>query len=183
MLGQRAARCANLLALAGITAILTGAFVVQFARGELPCPLCNLQRAAFLAMAAGPALNLAFGARPRHYGLTLLAAVLGAIFSGRQMLLHITPGDPGYGAPLFGVHLYSWAFGVFVLAIVLTAVMLVLGESSDVRPSKRLARLALAPLALLAALGAGATLLQCGFGLCPDNPAHYRLLQPAPNSG
>ena len=28
----------------------------------------------------------------------------------RQILLHIMPGDPGYGSALLGYHYYCWAF-------------------------------------------------------------------------
>ena len=37
--------------------------------------------------------------------------------SGRQVLLHILPGDPGYGGEVLGLHLYSWAFIVFATII------------------------------------------------------------------
>ena len=42
----------------------------------------------------------------------------------RQILLHIMPGDPGYGSALLGYHYYTWAFFGFAVAIVATAVML-----------------------------------------------------------
>ena len=81
---------------------------MQFAYDNLPCPLCLLQRIAFTMMAAGLIYNLGFGPRARGYGLILLAAIFGGAVSIRQILLHIAPGDPGYGAPVFGLHDYTW---------------------------------------------------------------------------
>lgn len=44
--------------------------------------------------------------------------------STHQILLHIaTPGDPGYGPAVMGLHLYTWAFVTFAIAIALAVVM------------------------------------------------------------
>src|SRR5688572_25809605 len=121
----------NTLALYALSALLIAAFAVQFARNELPCPLCLLQRAFFCALAIGPILNLRFGPRPSHYALSMLAALAGAAVSVRQILLHILPGDPGYGSATFGYHYYTWAFILFVLALVLLTLMLLLDGQFD----------------------------------------------------
>src|SRR6188472_1842289 len=97
-LTPRRAVTLNALGLYAIALILAAAFVFQFALGELPCPLCLLQRVAFAALAVGPILNLRYGPRPSHYALSLIAAIAGAGISMRQVLLHIIPGDPGYGS-------------------------------------------------------------------------------------
>jgi disulfide bond formation protein DsbB len=89
----------NALALYAISAVLAVAFYWQFAYGELPCPLCMLQRASFSALAVGPVLAIRHGPKPQHYGLTILAALMGAAVAARQILLHIMPGDPGFGSP------------------------------------------------------------------------------------
>jgi disulfide bond formation protein DsbB len=94
----------NALALYAIAAVLLAAFYVQFALGELPCPLCLLQRVALTGLAVGPILTLRHGPRPAHYGLIILAGLLGATIASRQVLLHITPGDAGYGSALMGYH-------------------------------------------------------------------------------
>src|SRR5262245_47193486 len=114
----------NALALYAIAAVLAGAFYFQFAQHELPCPLCMLQRAAFIAMALGPMLTLRNGPRPGYYGLTILAAVIGAAIASRQVLLHILPGDPGYGSAILGLHFYTWAFVCFAAGIIAAATML-----------------------------------------------------------
>ena len=92
--------------------------------GELPCPLCLLQRIQFAMLAIGPILNIRFGPRPSHYAVSLLTAAAGAGFAMRQILLHIMPGDPGYGSALLGYHYYTWAFIGFAAAIVLIGAML-----------------------------------------------------------
>ncbi|QGZ33263.1 disulfide bond formation protein B [Stappia indica] len=175
----------NALALLAISAVLGVAFLDQFANGELPCPLCLLQRAGFLLLAVGPVLNVARGPRPAHYGVTILAGLLGAGFAMRQVLLHIEPGDAGYGAPFLGLHFYTWAFVVFVAAVAASALMLVLrAPIEEARPAGtravRLTGLSLVAVLLvlaMAALNTASTLIECGFESCPDNPTVYRLLQ------
>jgi hypothetical protein len=83
-----------------------------------------MQRIQFAMLAAGPVLNVRFGPRPSHYALALLAAVAGAVFAARQILLHIAPGDAGYGSALLGYHYHTWAFIGFAVAIALTAIAL-----------------------------------------------------------
>ena len=94
------ARHLNALALLGCSAILVVAFGYQFALGELPCPLCLLQRAAFAAAGLGFALSVRFGPRPSHYGVVILSALAGAAVAGRQVALHVVPGTGGYGSTL-----------------------------------------------------------------------------------
>ena len=114
----------NALALYALSLLLTAAFAAQLMLRELPCPLCLLQRILFALLAIGPILNIRFGPRPSHYALSLLAAVVGASVSTRQVLLHILPGDAGYGSALLGYHYYTWALIAFIAAIVLLAAML-----------------------------------------------------------
>ena len=118
------AQTLNALSLYAIALVLAGAFAAQLLLGELPCPLCLLQRIQFAMLAIGPILNLRFGPRPSHYALSLFAAAAGTAFAARQSLLHIMPGDPGYGTALFGYHYYTWALIGFAAAIVLLAAML-----------------------------------------------------------
>ena len=60
-------------------------------------------------------------------GMGLLGALIGgAEVSVRQILLHIKPGDPGYGAPVLGIHLYTWALITFIIVIAYCGVQLVL---------------------------------------------------------
>lgn len=171
----------NALSLYALSAVLIAAFAMQFARDELPCPLCLLQRAFMCALAAGPILNLRFGPRPSHYALSMLAAVAGAAVSVRQILLHILPGDPGFGSATFGYHYYTWAFILFVVALVLLALMLILDGQFD-RAAAEPRPTAAARVAVLLAVGLTAanilsTMAICGFASCPDNPVRYELFQ------
>ena len=171
----------NALSLYALSAVLIAAFAMQFARDELPCPLCLLQRAFMCALAAGPILNLRFGPRPSHYALSMLAAVAGAAVSVRQILLHILPGDPGFGSATFGYHYYTWAFILFAVALVLLALMLILDGQFD-RAAAEPRPTAVARVAVLLAVGLTAanilsTMAICGFASCPDNPVRYELFQ------
>lgn len=134
-------------------------------------------------LAVGPILNLRFGLRPSHYALSLLAAAGGVVVSTRQVLLHILPGDPGYGSAIFGYHYYSWALIGFAVAIVLLALILCFdrqferGDAAPRAPAGAFARAAVWLMIGLVALNVGSTLLECGFGACADNPVVYELLQ------
>lgn len=189
------ARSLNALGLLAVGAVLLVAFGFQLALGELPCPLCILQRSAFAAVLAGLALNLRFGPRPSHYGLVIIAALVGAAISARQVLLHIVPGTGAYGDPILGLHFYTWALILF-LVIVLGAAMMLLFDRQFEEPDDLamlrngaaglgvLGGLAIA-LALLMAAGNGvSTVLECAGGLCPDDPQSYILLDdPLPVPG
>jgi disulfide bond formation protein DsbB len=176
----------NALSLYGIALVLAAAFAAQILLGELPCPLCLMQRIQFAMLAVGPVLNIRFGPRPSHYAVSLLSAVAGAGFAMRQVLLHITPGDAGYGTALFGYHYYSWAFIGFAVAIVLIIIMLMfdsqfVGTDSD-KPATIgwFGRAAVLIVTAFVALNVISTLLECGFDACPDNPTTYKLLQLSP---
>ncbi len=170
----------NALALYAIGLVLLAAFFFQIAFDELPCPLCLLQRAAFTALAVGPVLTLKLGPRPSHYGITVVAALLGAGIAARQILLHIAPGDPGYGSALFGYHFYTWAFFCFAAAILASAVVLLFDAQFAGAPEPPQLGLfetgAIWLVLALTILNAASTLLQCGFSACPDNPVHYQLI-------
>jgi disulfide bond formation protein DsbB len=175
----------NALALYGIGLVLTAAFAAQFLLHELPCPLCLLQRVLFALLAVGPILNVRFGPRPGHYALSLLTAAAGAVVSTRQILLHILPGDAGYGSALLGYHYYTWALIGFVAAIVLLAAILLFdSQFDDDGATQAVAAGGFAQAAVwlvigLTALNVISTLLECGFRACADNPIVYELLKSA----
>jgi disulfide bond formation protein DsbB len=93
--------------------ILAAAFAFQLVAGEPPCPLCVVQRIALIMCALGP-LYLLRQARDRALtsrdlaigsGIAIVSALIGATASTRQVLLHILPGDLGFGTPFLGLHL------------------------------------------------------------------------------
>ena len=173
----------NALGLYAIAAVLAAAFAAQFLLHELPCPLCLLQRIQFAMLAIGPILNIRHGPRPSHYAVSLFAAIAGAAFATRQVLLHIMPGDPGYGSALLGFHYYTWALIGFSVAIVAIAAVLLFDRQfkSDNTPlPAKPGAFAQAAVWLAIALTAAnvlSTLVECGFGACPDNPVDYELLK------
>jgi disulfide bond formation protein DsbB len=173
----------NALSLYGLALVLVAAFAAQLVLHELPCPLCLLQRILFATLAIGPILNIRFGPRPSHYALSLLAAVAGAIASTRQVLLHIMPGDGGYGSALLGYHYYTWALIGFIAAIVLLAAILLFDrqfedDGAALPPTGALfGQIAVWLVIGLTLLNVISTLLECGFGACADNPLVYELLK------
>src|SRR6266851_5109914 len=172
----------NALGLYAVSLVLVVAFAAQLLLNELPCPLCLLQRIQFAMLAVGPILNVRFGPRPSHYALSLLTAAAGAAFAMRQILLHIMPGDPGYGSALLGYHYYTWAFIGFAVAILLIAAMLLFDrqfKEDGAAPPRRSAFVhgAVWLVIALTALNVVSTLLECGFAACPDNPVDYQLLK------
>lgn len=116
------------------TVVMLSAFFIQFVKGEFPCPLCMLQRYGMI-LATLSALFVIMQARrgtlttaryAQGLGMGLLSVLAGASVSVRQIELHILPGDPGYGEPFLGLHLYSWAFITFAIVMVYVGVMLTL---------------------------------------------------------
>jgi len=173
----------NALSLYAVALVLVAAFTAQLLLHELPCPLCLLQRIQFAVLAIGPIMNIRWGPRPSHYALSLLAAAAGAAFSTRQILLHIMPGDAGYGMALFGYHYYTWALIGFAAAIVLLAAILLFDRQFEQdKTAQQVAPGAFAITAVwlvigLTALNVVSTLLECGFGACAENPLLYELLK------
>src|SRR6266852_6110182 len=119
----------------------------------------------------------------RSLAVSLLTAAAGAAFAMRQILLHIMPGDPGYGSALLGYHYYTWAFIGFAVAIIVIAAMLLFdrqfSEDGAAQPVEAgaFARIAVWLVIGLTALNVVATLLEGGLGACPDNPVEYELLR------
>jgi disulfide bond formation protein DsbB len=174
----------NVLAVCGV---LLGAFAVQFGQGELPCPLCVLQRMAMLLCALGPAfviLQAGNGDAPESdfatgYGMSVLAAVAGAGIAGRQVLLHVVPPDPGFGAPVLGLHLYTWSLIVFGTALVVSGLNLVFARAlvpRCVRPGWP-SRVVIGLLGAIILANAVAVFFEEGLHwTLPDDPDRYRLL-------
>jgi hypothetical protein len=188
----RPSRALNSIALIVVCGVLVGAYIFQFTLNELPCPLCLLQRVAFVAVGYGLALNLIYGAKPHHYGIMLIAAVYGGSVSIRQILLHIVPGTGSYGSPVLGLHYYTWAGICFFLIILGTSVMLLFeGQYKKLQdePSHerfgglKLAKFTFFLLLFLAAANAVTTLLECGPLICADPPTDYKLLEDLNKSG
>lgn len=171
----------NIAAILILSGVLLGAYYVQFGKGEMPCPLCLIQRLAMLGVAFGAMLNIRYGIRPAHYGVSLISAVFGASVSVRQILLHIVPGEGagGYGSTVLGMHLYTWAFVVFAVSIVLIGVMMMFegqfnkGTDSESPRKTPLITAVFFLVVLIALSNTVTTFLECGLAECPDDPVSY----------
>ncbi|MFC6633761.1 disulfide bond formation protein B [Microbulbifer taiwanensis] len=175
----RNARWLDALALLAVSATLWFAFGWQLLVKELPCPLCLLQRVAFIMVGIGLLMNLRFGNRPLHQGIVVLSALAGVVASARQVLLHIAPGDPGFGSPFLGLHFYTWALLIFLALLVYCGLMLMSDAAgSDTAPRKLtpLARYAALVFLAILVVNVVSTTLECGLGPCPDNPTRYQWL-------
>lgn len=179
-------RVINILGLFGICFILLIAFYLQWWPKELPCPLCLLQRVAFVAIGIGFVLNIKFDLRPSHYGLIVLGALFGRLVAARQVLLHVTPGQTPYGSAIFGLHDYSWSWVLFSATVLISAFLLLfdrqfsltefkIGNRSPGKITHIFGDIATYMFLLLVLLEIVFTLFECGFGLCPDNPVRYLL--------
>ena|SRR5450432_1572303 len=167
----------NVLALFGLSIVLATAFYYQLVLGELPCPLCALQRVGFIVAGVGLMLNLRAGYSPANYGLVLLTSVAAGAASLRQISLHVIPGSGSYGSALFGFHFYTLAFVAYGMLVVFTGLMLMLHVRPPVRErivgDRFLEWTACWLFMILAAGNVVAFALECGLGACPDNPIAY----------
>lgn len=118
-----------------ICSILLSSFFIQVVLGEFPCPLCMVQRISMMLCALGQVYILAclLHNRELHFkdfmlgnGMTLFAALAGMLMSTRQILLHIVPPDPGYGDPILGLHIYTWALLIFFAELIAVGLNLLL---------------------------------------------------------
>ncbi|CAN5328057.1 hypothetical protein BH10PSE19_BH10PSE19_13640 [soil metagenome] len=113
------------LGIIGIAIILTAVFVFVGLFNLEPCPLCGLQRLALVNIGIALLMNLRYGNWAAHWALVILSAVAGIAVSMRQILLHIN--DPiGFGDAIWGIHAYSWCFIAFAIAIIVSAMMLII---------------------------------------------------------
>ena len=174
----------NAIGLLVITIILTFALYDQFADHDLPCPLCLLQRIGFTACIFAILLNILYGPKPWHYALILISSIFGAAVALRQVSLHVIPGTSSYGDALLGLHFYTWAFMAFSAIILLTSLFLLISTqfaekqlfipySSQPPWIKIIIFIALA----IIIINAISAVVECGLGVCADNPTTYKLLQ------
>ncbi|GAA4665682.1 disulfide bond formation protein B [Bartonella pachyuromydis] len=170
----------NTLGLIGLSIVLMVAFYYQLVKFELPCPLCLLQRVGLMLAGCGFLLNIHHKVKNTHYGMVILGCMVTSVVAARQVFLHITPDDLGYGSTFFGLHFYTWAFIISVLCILAVAVVMVLGELAhkfkEFSPFPMLAKMASFLFVFLIAANLISTVLECGGGQCADDPVRYELL-------
>jgi disulfide bond formation protein DsbB len=171
--------------LAALTGILTAAAVLQYAAGEIPCPLCLLERLAMFGIGYGVILNLRTGFAERNTGISLVFAVLLLIIAARQTLLDIypRPGHEYIGSAILGLHMPVWSVVIALCVLTAFALKLTILGGDDHRRANPIdsfpvlpvvARVLSAALLLLCALNFVSVIVQCGFGEC--HTEGYRLL-------
>ena len=178
-------RCADLVLLAilaGLAVILTVAMVLQYAGGEIPCPLCLLQRVAMFGICFGIIRHVRSGYDARNIGVGLVWALYLLLISVRQVLLNIVarPGHAYPGGAVLGLHMPLWsvviAFAV-LLAFAATLAMFDGDRLNAIPPSPVLTRIgAVAGLYVIALclINLVSAILQCGLGAC--HTTGYQLL-------
>lgn len=152
--------------------VLASAYYQQFSRSEQPCPLCMLQRLGMIGVAVGVLMNLRFGIRVQHYGLSLFSAFFGGFVSARQILLHVCPGFPIFGFPVLGISLYTWAFIVFLCCLIAIIGFLFFYSPEDklLRPMNFFEKFAFIVVVFLTLMNTVTTFSECGVGFCPELP-------------
>lgn len=161
--------------IAAIAGILTAAMVIQYTYGELPCPLCLLQRVAMLGVCFGIMQSFRNGFSDRNLGYSLLFSVFLLVVATRQTLLDIypRPGHEYVGSAILGLHMPVWSILIALALITAVAVKLcVVGTEDGAKPPERkslVGRLA-AVLSLyviaVALINFGSVVVQCGLGQC-----------------
>ncbi|MCC4622492.1 disulfide bond formation protein B [Xanthomonas cassavae CFBP 4642] len=163
------------------SAALLVAFYYQLILYDLPCPLCLLQRVGLISMGIGFLFNMEFGVKGAHYGMALTGCAVTGSIAARQMLLHIMPGDAGYGSTFLALHFYTWALLASVFAAEAIAVMMMLGPkdrpaTEDASSVSLWGGITKVLFCLVIVANLVSTVLECGGGQCADNPTFYQLL-------
>jgi len=170
--------------MAVIAAILTAAMVMQYAYGELPCPLCLLQRVAMLGVCFGLMQNFRNGFSDRNLGYSLLFSVFLLVVAIRQTVLDIypRPGHEFVGSAVLGLHMPVWSILIAVALITAFAVKLcVIGTEDGASPPPpaslfgRLATILSLYVIAIALINFGSVVVQCGAGEC--HTTGYALLK------
>lgn len=175
----------NVLAVSGV---LIGALLVQFVNGELPCPLCMTQRMGmFLALVGACSILLAAKRGwvtateyASGFGMSILGAVVGGAGSLRQIALHVCGNDPGYGEPVLGFHLYTWAFVVFATVVTISGLNMLFCRWLEPHPVRYgwATRGTVLLVVVLMCVNLVAIIAEVGFhAYLPDNPTNYRLFE------
>ena len=166
-----------LLMMLVIAGILTAAMVLQYARGELPCPLCLLQRIAMFGVCFGIMQNFRRGFSYQNTGYSLLFTIFLLVVSVRQTLLDIypRPGHAYIGSAVFGIHMPVWSIIIALcLLVAYSAKLAAIGgdEYLDEAPPgefplvKKLADILSLYVIAICAINVISVFRQCGFNEC-----------------
>jgi disulfide bond formation protein DsbB len=160
--------------LIALAAALTAAMVMQYAFGEIPCPLCLLQRYALLGCCFGVVMQLRSTHSERGAGIGAIFAVVLLVISVRQTLLDLfpRPGHAYVGSAVFGIHMPVWSVLISVALLAGFAVRLALfgaprlSALNALSPMSRLTRYLVFYVVLICAINFVSVVVQCGAGEC-----------------
>lgn len=173
-----AIRSLHVLLVMAIFCILLTTFSVQYFLGELPCPLCFLQRFGMMAIMIALIMNIRFGFKPSHYAMILLASFYTGMVALRQVSLHVMPGRGAYGDAILGFHLYTWCFIASIVMMLITIFMMSVDKQYQTKlllpKSWEGTGKLLLFLAMLLLIGNMVGFyIECGWYECVDNPTVY----------
>lgn len=163
-------RISNLVFIFVLFLVLIGGYIYQYGKGLHPCPLCILQRLGMIGVASSLLMNCRFGIKVQHYGLALISALIGRLFSLRQIAMHICPEFPPYGETVLGFELYVWAYFVFSCSILALAILIILygfTKHKEFLPVWGIGeKIAFLAMILITASNLFTTFLECGLTDC-----------------
>jgi disulfide bond formation protein DsbB len=165
-----------------IAAILTVAMVLQYYGGEIPCPLCLLQRVAMFGVGFGIILHFRHGYSAQNTGISMLFALFLLIVSARQTLLDIypRPGHSYIGSAVLGLHMPVWSVVIAVAILMAFTIELTVLGGDDLRNLQRspalgrVARLLSLYMIAIGLINFASVAVQCGVDAC--HTSGYRLL-------
>ncbi len=169
-----------------IAGILTTAMTLQYANGELPCPLCLLERVAMLGVCFGVILSFRHGFSYQNTGFSLLFAIVLLVIAVRQSLLDIypRPGHEYIGSAVFGIHMPVWSIIIALSLLTAYAIKLaILGGDEYLRRTdlaefptvRKIANILSLYVIAICVTNLISVVVQCGFGEC--HTFSYKLLQ------
>ena len=161
--------------------VLTTAMVLQYGFGEIPCPLCLLQRFAMFGCCFGLIKQLHSDSESGT-GISLIFSSLLLVIYARQTLLDIVPrtGHEYVGNAIFGIHMPGWSIFIALALLIGLAVRLTLfgGLRSAPAVKSNLIRRSAQGLAIyvvfICAVNFLSVIVQCGVDQC--HTSEYCLL-------
>jgi hypothetical protein len=122
--------------------------------------------------------------------MAVVGSVVGGAASTRQILLHILPGDTGYGEPVLGLHLYTWALITFAIVVIYVGLALILAPRAiPVIPKKhgvawKVTTLVMWLFMAIVIINLVMIVFLEGFAwILPDNPTSYNLIDQLTGNG
>ena len=175
-----------LLVMLVIAGVLSAAMTLQYANGELPCPLCLLERVAMFGVCFGIMMNFRRGFSYQNTGFSLLFAIILLVVAVRQSLLDIypRPGHEYIGSAVFGIHMPVWSIIIALCLLTAYAIKLaILGGDEYLLAAdppqfpviKKAADLMSLYVIALCIINLVSVVLQCGLGEC--HTFSYKLIE------